>query len=43
MKPFICFVGGCTFMIKYFDHHEMHIFTCKDDPSLNWTEKVPRS
>ena len=41
MVPFVCSVGGCTFIIRFNKDHELHIFTCKDDPALNWTEKLP--
>ena len=40
-KPFVVSVGGCTFIIRFNADHELHVFTCKDDRTLNWTEKLP--
>lgn len=37
--PLVCSVGGCTFIVRYYDGYELHIFACKDDKTLNWTEK----
>lgn len=39
--PFVCSVGGVTFIIRYEATHELHILTCKDDKTLNWQEKHP--
>lgn len=41
MKPFVCSVAGMTFIIRFNKDHELHIFTCREDPSLNWTERLP--
>lgn len=40
-SPFVCNVGDVMFMIRFFADHELHIFTCKDDKSLNWMQKCP--
>ena len=40
--PFVCGpIAGCIFIIRYYEDCEMHVFSCKDDKILNWTEKVP--
>jgi len=40
--PFICSVGGYTFMIRYLPDHELHVLTCREDKSQNWQEKHPK-
>lgn len=40
-NPFVCAVGGNTFIIRFFEDHELHIFTSKEDPKTNWTERCP--
>lgn len=39
--PFIVNVADCMFMIRFEAKHEIHIFTCKSEPALNWKEEVP--
>jgi len=41
-RPFVCNVADCLFLIKYYETYEMHIFTCKSEPNLNWTEKISK-
>lgn len=41
MKTFVVSISGCTFIIRFNKDFELHILTCKDEPSINWTERLP--